>query len=94
MNRRRTWDSLKTIVANINQLWLMTGDFIDIAFGREKKGGAQASARRCQMFRENMDECNLVDIGASGPKFTWRGPIFHGGRGIYERLDRACGNKD
>lgn len=27
-----------------------------------------------------------------GPKFTWKGPIYHGGRRIYEKLDKAFCN--
>jgi hypothetical protein len=34
----------------------------------------------------------LVDLGAVGPRFTWRGPLHHGGQRIYERLDRALCN--
>ncbi|XP_058756007.1 uncharacterized protein LOC131629227 [Vicia villosa] len=41
-----------------------------------------------------MEMCKLHDMGASGPKFTWRGGIYHGGQRIYERLDRVIGNED
>lgn len=41
-----------------------------------------------------MESCKLHDMGSSGPKFTWRGKIYHGGKRIYERLDRDVGNKD
>ncbi|XP_058783395.1 uncharacterized protein LOC131658074 [Vicia villosa] len=41
-----------------------------------------------------MKECKLYDMGSSGPKFTWRGGMYHGGQRIYERLDRALGNEE
>jgi hypothetical protein len=45
--------------------------------------------RKCNKFQERINACNLLDLGAMGHKFTWRGPIYHGGQRIYERLDRA-----
>jgi hypothetical protein len=50
------------------------------------------SRRKCRIFRERIEACSLIDLGAMGPKFTWRGPIYHGGQRIYERLDRALCN--
>ncbi|PNX88081.1 hypothetical protein L195_g044181, partial [Trifolium pratense] len=67
-NRRMLWEDLKYIAEGMNESWLVAGDFNDIAWSTEKKGGAD------------------------GPKFTWRGPLYHGGQRIYERLDRALGN--
>jgi hypothetical protein len=37
-------------------------------------------------------DCKLLDLGATGSKFTWRGPIFDNGVCILERLDRALSN--
>ncbi|XP_058746996.1 uncharacterized protein LOC131619982 [Vicia villosa] len=93
--RKILWENLKNIAnANNNNPWLVAGDFNDIAFANEKKGGGLASAKKCGIFRDNMDMCNLSDLGANGPRFTWRGPIYHGGQRIYERLDRAIGNEE
>jgi hypothetical protein len=72
--------------------WMMAGDFNDIKCAEEKRGGANVSLRRCNKFQERIDGCRLIDLGASGPKFTWRGPIYHGGQRIFERLDRALCN--
>ncbi|MCH96001.1 hypothetical protein A2U01_0016984, partial [Trifolium medium] len=67
-------------------------DFNDILGAHEKKGGAEVSIRKCTNFRDRIDACNVFDLGAVGPKFTWRGPLYRGGQRIYERLDRALGN--
>ncbi|MCH83403.1 hypothetical protein A2U01_0004223, partial [Trifolium medium] len=72
--------------------WMLAGDFNDIAWENEKRGGAPISSRKCARFRDRMDACRLMDLGAMGPKFTWRGPLYHGGQRIYERLDRALSN--
>ncbi|XP_058766533.1 uncharacterized protein LOC131640142 [Vicia villosa] len=91
--RRLIWDQLKNMASNIHLPWLLAGDFNNIAFASEKKGGAQAYSRKCKVFRNNIEECSLMDLGACGPAYTWCGPIFHRGQRIYERLDRALSNE-
>jgi hypothetical protein len=92
-NRKLLWEDLCDIANNMMEAWLVAGDFNDIAYAEEKKGGVVASLRRCSKFRDRINMCNLIDIGSMGPKFTWRGPIYHGGQRIYERLDRALCNE-
>ncbi|XP_058775555.1 uncharacterized protein LOC131649818 [Vicia villosa] len=78
---------------NIDRPWLVAGDFNDIAYANEKKGGNRVSTCKCSIFRDNMEACNLYDLGAMGPRFTWRGPIYQGGQRIFERLDRVISNE-
>lgn len=73
---------------------MTAGDFNDIMCAKEKRGGAQVSSRKCNIFRDNIEGCKLLDLGANGPMFTWQGPIFHGGKRIYERLDKALSNEE
>ncbi|GAU32701.1 hypothetical protein TSUD_145750 [Trifolium subterraneum] len=91
-NRRVLWEDLKNIAARMEDSRLLAGDFNDIMFSTEKKGGAPVSVRKCNNFRERINACQLMDIGSMGAKFTWRGPNYHGGQRIYERLDRALSN--
>jgi hypothetical protein len=51
--------------------WMIAGDFNDIKCEEEKRGGARVSVRKCNKFRERIDDCRLIDMEASGPKFTW-----------------------
>ncbi|XP_058725815.1 uncharacterized protein LOC131597117 [Vicia villosa] len=74
--------------------WMIAGDFNDIASVTEKKGGASMSNRKCNIFIDCITNFNLMDIGTTGPKFTWRGSIYHSGQRIYEKLDRALCNED
>lgn len=83
------WDSMKNIVATVNMPWLVVGDFNDISFANKKIGGWAVSTRKCKAFRDSMEECSLFDMQAKGPFYTWKGPIYRGGRRIYEKLDRA-----
>jgi hypothetical protein len=92
--RNELWRELKNISRSMVGEWLLAGDFNDIMNQAEKKGGVPVSQRRCVKFMDRVNDCNLLDCGVVGPKFTWRGPSFHGGDRIFERLDRALSNDD
>ncbi|CAJ2657672.1 unnamed protein product [Trifolium pratense] len=92
MNRNLLWRDIESIAQNMSEPWLVAGDFNDIACAAEKKGGAVASNRKCNIFNARIEACSLIDMGAMGPKFTWRGPKYHGGQRIFQRLDRALCN--
>jgi hypothetical protein len=79
---------------NITTGWLVAGDLNDVMSQDEKKGGVPVSSRRCNIFLDNINACNLIDLGAVGLKFTWKGPLFNGHERIFERLDRALGNDE
>ncbi|XP_058775146.1 uncharacterized protein LOC131649401 [Vicia villosa] len=87
--RKTMWEELKFIASNNHQPWLVEGEFNDIASIKDKKGGAPVSLRRIKLFTDRVNACNLMDMGSHGPKYTWKGPIFHCGQQIYEKLDRG-----
>jgi hypothetical protein len=88
------WEDLLSIANTMNEPWLLAGDFNDIACEEEKKGGARVCMRKCNNFQARINSCNLLDLGAMGYKYTWRGHLYHGGQRIFERLDRAlCNDK-
>ncbi|XP_058783537.1 uncharacterized protein LOC131658240 [Vicia villosa] len=88
------WEELKSLSRNMIGGWMVVGDFNDIDVIRDKKGGLPASIQSCQRMRSRMEDCNLNNVEARGPKFTWKGPVYHGGQRIYEKLDRALSNDD
>ncbi|GAU35497.1 hypothetical protein TSUD_384520 [Trifolium subterraneum] len=90
--RKLLWDDLTAIAQNMTDPWMLAGDFNDIMCTEEKRGGVVASRRKCTIFKDRINSCKLIDLGAVGPKYTWRGPLFHGGQRIFERLDRALCN--
>jgi hypothetical protein len=92
--RKEMWTKLKNMSHNISKGWMMAGDFNDIATQDEKKGGAPVSLRRCNNFLDNINACNLIDLGATGTKFTWKGAQVNGHERIFERLDRALSNDE
>lgn len=56
------------------------------------RGGSGVNEARYNLFNNCLRQCNLSDLGAIGPKFTWRGPRLRDGRRLFERLDRAVVN--
>lgn len=58
---------------------MLLGDFNDIAYGSEKKGGGALPLAKMNRFVENIERCRLMDLAFCGTKFTWKGPRYHGG---------------
>lgn len=68
--RQQMWDDLVVIAQNMPSKWLLIGDFNDIAYGHEKKGGGPLPLVKMKKFVDNIERCKLMDIGSFGTKFT------------------------
>ncbi|KAI9111091.1 hypothetical protein K1719_017966 [Acacia pycnantha] len=94
-NHKQTlWNQLSGLASSMNMAWTVISDFNDIATPDERTGGIGGSALQCSLFSDRLQACNLMDIGAVGSKFTWRGPKLSNGRRLYERLDRVVSNQE
>ncbi|KAK2966357.1 hypothetical protein RJ640_021501 [Escallonia rubra] len=86
------WENLTQQAKNISMPWILAGDFNDYMGPDERRSFKPfRDNRRCQKFRNNINECGLIDLGCSGPKLTWT----NSNRGLantQERLDRALVN--
>jgi ribonuclease HI len=91
--RRILWENLKIIAGLHNMPWVMLGDFNDILSCDEKWGGNRPSNSRMFEFKTCLNACNMIDLGFSGPKFTWSN-CHDVSSLIMERLDRALANSD
>ncbi|XP_042059474.1 uncharacterized protein LOC121803977 [Salvia splendens] len=83
--RLEMWDKLRDLAVKLDGLpWLVGGDFNTFVSKDERQGGSvRKKTREMLDFAEVISDCQLLDIGADGPKFTWaRGDTF-------ERLDRV-----
>ncbi|XP_059436514.1 uncharacterized protein LOC132169501 [Corylus avellana] len=91
--RQESWSLLNYLQSFAPTPWLCAGDFNEILEDSEKWGGRRKALRQMQDFQQVVEQCNLQDLGFSGPKFTW-----HNGREAedftQERLDRAFGNME
>lgn len=67
--------------------WCCVGDFNEILKIEEKRGGRIRPHNQMQAFRDVLDFCGFVDLGFTGPKFTWHSRRH--GQLIWERLNRG-----
>ncbi|OMO84846.1 reverse transcriptase [Corchorus capsularis] len=88
------WRDLKDFSVSISSSWIVLGDFNDFASLKERWGGKDDVGfliNRVLKFRNRWNDCNLLDAGSSGSKFTWRRRV--GGRVVLqEKLDRVLWN--
>ncbi|KAL4366884.1 hypothetical protein GQ457_05G001920 [Hibiscus cannabinus] len=89
--RDASWVLLRQLNQTSTTPWLVAGDFNEIMYSNEKRGGRLRSARQMEQFRMVLSECNLYDLGFSGRWYTWeRGRFLH--NNVRERLDRGVAN--
>ena len=82
--RTQMWNKLRDIAVKMDGLpWVVGGDFNIFLSEDERKGSTNKRDREMLDFAEAISDCQLLDLGADGPKFTWsRWEVF-------ERLDRV-----
>ncbi|CAL9009767.1 unnamed protein product, partial [Prunus brigantina] len=82
--RANLWEYLNFVASCHQMPWLIAGDFNDMLKTNEKMGGTPL--HRLRGFKKWFDENNMIDLGYSGPKFTWTN------NRVFERIDRAVCN--
>ncbi|XP_074327027.1 uncharacterized protein LOC141664968 [Apium graveolens] len=86
--RYESWNIFRTLTGNSDLPWCIIGDFNDLMFTDEKRGGRDHLRWCVDGFGEVIKDCELVNLGFVGEKFTWEKS-----RGKYnwvqERLDRG-----
>nr|XP_023878277.1 uncharacterized protein LOC111990725 [Quercus suber] len=91
VDRRLLWDNLTTVASLHNLPWIMLGDFNEMLNNSEKFGGLPINIGRALKFKACLDACGMIDLGFSGPKFTWSNRREVNGL-IQERLDKCFAN--
>ncbi|XP_030958962.1 uncharacterized protein LOC115980904 [Quercus lobata] len=91
--RMDSWEKLRHLHNKFNLPWLCAGDFNEIIQSSEKLGGSNRGQTQMQLFRDVVDECGFIDLGFSGPWYTWQ-KHFSAGHSIWERLDCALATND
>lgn len=89
--REKLWSNLSKTFSCFNLPWIIMGDFNDISYPREKFGRCPPSRKKIETFNNFLNSCNLIDLGFSGPLFTWTNNREHG-RVIRTRIDRCHAN--
>ena len=65
--------------------WCCIGDFNELLHVQEKRGRQPRAYSLMQTFRDVLDHCGFMDLGYSGPDFSWHACCQ--GELIWERLD-------
>lgn len=90
--RKECWDELAEVAGNMQDDWLLVGDFNAISSPSKQKGGAPVITSKCGEFSTWINRSNLLDLGYTGSRFTWRGPKWEGHDRVFKKLDRALCN--
>ncbi|XP_028797766.1 uncharacterized protein LOC114753260 [Neltuma alba] len=87
VSRNLLWRELLQLNSGDQEAWLLAGDFNAIRSNEERRGGTRHAGMGNKAFKEFIDSASLMDLGYTGPRFTWkRGNLF-------VRLDRALSNQ-
>ena len=71
----------------------MAGDFNEPLINEDKFGGRGVNINRSLAFKDCLDKCSMVDMGFSGPRYTWTNKRDISNL-IIERIDRFFMNPD
>jgi hypothetical protein len=89
--RYQAWMLLRHL-ANLSPApWLCLGDFNEIVSLGENPSSSIRPRGQMEAFQSTLNDCNLLDFGFLGPKFTWCNDRASFGI-TRERLDRAVAN--
>ncbi|XP_074289440.1 uncharacterized protein LOC141614592 [Silene latifolia] len=92
-NRNELWAELERYAKNNNYPWMLAGDFNETRSLAERHGGDHNMARRCNLFNNWIENCELIELEFSGSLHTWaRGNSCDTRQSA--RLDRALCNSD
>jgi len=90
-SRDLLWPQLQHLATQYHKPWLLVGDFNETATLEERNHSSPEMLRRCKRFQQWIDNSGLIDLGFSGPKYTWARGLSSATR-KEARLDRALCN--
>ncbi|XP_074326720.1 uncharacterized protein LOC141664667 [Apium graveolens] len=91
--RVEAWDMIRILSNKSSLPWCMIGDYNDLMFDSEKRGGRNHPQALLQGFLDTVANCGLMDFRYEGECFTWercRGTDLW----IQEHLDRGLATRD
>ncbi|KAK1263721.1 hypothetical protein QJS04_geneDACA009440 [Acorus gramineus] len=70
--RQVLWEDLRSLSQQIGSTrWILGGDFNEVRFSQEKKGGQPAHTRRLAKFNKCIADCALQDLKSTGCHYSW-----------------------
>ena len=89
--RKILWENLCFVSTLHNLPWAIVGDFNDVLNDSEKLKGNRVNMTRATAYCDCMSSCNMLDLGFSGPIYTWTNRRDANGL-IQTRIDRCWAN--
>lgn len=89
--RHKLWDQLRFVRAQWSGPWVCAGDFNETLSRDEHLSKGIRGENQMKLFRDCLEDCELVDLGYSRPKYTWNNRQ-EGENNVKVRLDRAVAN--
>lgn len=86
----RTWEMINSLGNGCSLPWVIGGDFNEVLFSSEKRGGNVCDSNNMAAFHDCLDKNGLKDIDSLGHPFTWNNRRTEGY--IEEKLDRCVSN--
>ena len=65
------WENLTKVVELHKLPWVIAGDFNEPLIDEDKFEGRGVNINRSLAFKDCLDRCSMVDMGFSGPRYTW-----------------------
>ncbi|KAL4621362.1 hypothetical protein ACB092_06G222000 [Castanea dentata] len=87
------WNNLSKVAKLHNKPWVMAGDFNEPLIDEDKFGGKGVNVNRSPAFKDCLDDCNMIDMGFTGPRYIWTNKRDISNL-ILERIDRFFMNPD
>ncbi|XP_031106177.1 uncharacterized protein LOC116010810 [Ipomoea triloba] len=69
--RREAWDFLRSLADRSALPWVVIGDFNDLQYQHEKRGGNPHPNSLLRGFGEAMEDCELIQLPLRGYQYTW-----------------------
>jgi hypothetical protein len=93
-NTTTIWMQVLNFVENNSGLPILcTGDMNDIMHPNEKSDPGRPDLRRINAFCDYVKQCGFIDLGYSGPAYTWTNKRRNT-MPTFERLDRSLANAE
>ncbi|KAF7820595.1 reverse transcriptase [Senna tora] len=90
-DKERFWNFMRQLQPPGGHCWICLGDLNELVGQSEKLGGRINSSRRFFNLQSFLFDCELIDMGFKGVRFTWSNGQLDW-RHVKERLDRAVCN--
>lgn len=81
------WHDLCEIGARMADPWIVLGDFNNV-LNKNERHGSSVSLAEVHYFRQCVDSCDLQDLKATGPFFTWTNKQLGVNR-VCSKIDRV-----